>query len=69
MLAGARDTIDRCKPRMLIEIIKIERAEISGWLADLDYVAYPFAGNFIAVHKSDSMSDRITSENGVINIS
>jgi FkbM family methyltransferase len=69
VLAGAKDTIDRCKHRMLIEIIKIDRAEISGWLADLDYVAYPFAGNFIAVHKSDSMSDRITSENGVISIS
>ena len=68
-LAGADETIKRCKPRMLIEIIKIDRAEISGWLHERDYISYPFAGNFIAIHKSDSMSDRITSENGVVSIS
>lgn len=68
-LGGAKQTIERCKPRMLIEIIKINRADIAGWLDEIDYKTFPFAGNFIAVHKSDSMSDRITSENGVISIS
>lgn len=67
-LKGAEKTIEKFKPMMLIEVIKTDRAELAGLLDGLGYVSHPFSGNFLAVHKSDTMCERISSADGKLQI-
>lgn len=67
-LRGAEKTIEKFKPLMLIEVIKSDRAEIVTFLDGQGYVCHPFGGNFLAVHKSDNMCERISSEDGKLQI-
>lgn len=68
VLEGAVDTIEATKPIMLIEYIKVDKDELKVWLANRGYDVYPFNHNFIAVHKSDKMAERIHQDGDNIRI-
>jgi len=69
VLSGAEKTIDKFKPQMLIEIIKIDRDRMQSKLENMGYNIYPFGGNFFAVHKSDIMASKCsTDDNGNLRI-
>ena len=68
VLSGAEKTIDRFKPQMLIEIIKIDKDRMQSKLENMGYEIYPFGGNFFAVHKSDTMASKCSLENGNLRI-
>lgn len=69
VLAGAQKLIEKHKPQMLIEVIKIDQDKMRSWLEDWGYNIYTFGGNFFAVHKSDMMASKCsTDENGSIRI-
>lgn len=67
-LEGAGSTIAEHKPMMLIEYIKADKDALSRWLEGRDYDLYPFNHNFIAVHKSDKMANRIHQDGESIRI-
>jgi FkbM family methyltransferase len=67
-VAGAADTIEKHKPQMLIENIKIDKDKMKVWLEDWGYDVYPFGGNFFAVHKSDTMASKCSLNNGNLRI-
>jgi len=68
-IAGARNLIDKHKPQMLIEVIKIDKDKMQVTLEDMGYDVYPFGGNFFAVHKYDTMASKCsTDDNGNIRI-
>lgn len=52
-LSGAGDTIDRCRPQMLIETIKSDKEALLRLLEQKDYLVYPVGINLLAVHRSD----------------
>lgn len=52
-VSGALGTISRCKPVLIIEVIKSDRARLMNRLVDLGY-QYALAGiNAVAIHESD----------------
>ncbi|MBU2856905.1 FkbM family methyltransferase [Acidithiobacillus ferrooxidans] len=53
VLHGARETIIRNKPGMLIEKIKSEENELIGFVTGLGYKTFQFGINIIAIHESD----------------
>lgn len=58
VLAGAEQTIKRCKPIMLIECIKVDQVQLRNWLEANGYVVISHGINFLAVHMLDkSLSD------------
>lgn len=59
VLHGARETITRNKPIMLIEKIKSEENELVGFVTGLGYKTFQFGINIIAVHESDPVSSMI----------
>jgi FkbM family methyltransferase len=52
-LAGARQTIERCKPIVSVEIVKSDRQQIAAYFAGLGYVVLPAGLNVLAGHKTD----------------
>ncbi len=52
-LEGARDTIERCRPVLLIEQIKAGRDQLHAWLAERGYETADAGINLLAIHKSD----------------
>jgi FkbM family methyltransferase len=52
-LDGARETIDRCKPILFVEIIKSDGDAIGAALTNEGYRVLPNGMNIIAVHKDD----------------
>jgi FkbM family methyltransferase len=59
VLAGAKGSIGRFKPQLLIERIKSNEAEILGLIEPLGYRAFPAGLNLLAVHESDPVSGQI----------
>lgn len=59
VLHGARETIIRNKPGMLIEKIKSEENELIGFVTGLGYKTFQFGINIIAVHESDPVISMI----------
>lgn len=59
-LAGAADTIQRCAPAMLIEVIKSDKAEIAKRLEAWGYEAFPMGLNVLAVRHGDPLRSHIT---------
>lgn len=53
VLNGARETIKRCKPIMMIEIIKTDKSQVYACLTGHGYQIYPMGINVLAIHKSD----------------
>ena len=67
-LAGGSELIEKFKPQMLIEIIKIDKEKMREKLVTMGYDVYPFGGNFFAVHKSDKMADKCSLVDGNLRI-
>jgi FkbM family methyltransferase len=53
-LEGARQTIERCRPIMLIEKIKTDSAQLAQWLAQRGYQVMEAGINVVAIHASDA---------------
>jgi FkbM family methyltransferase len=53
-LAGARATIERSHPILLIEKIKTDVPELERWLLGNGYKAFAFGINIVAVHQGDA---------------
>lgn len=52
-LQGASQTIERCRPIMLIEQIKAGRDQLQAWLAEQGYEVVDAGLNLLAIHKAD----------------
>ena len=59
-LSGAEQTIRQCKPQLLVEWIKSDKAELLRVLGDYGYVIYEIGINLLAVHQSDRSNAHIT---------
>jgi FkbM family methyltransferase len=53
VLAGAAETIEACRPAMIVERIKSDEAALRARLAGHGYQVIEFGMNFLAVHESD----------------
>lgn len=58
-LEGARETIMRCRPVLLIEHVKSGRDLLRGWLAERGYETIDAGINLVAVHKTDETLGQI----------
>jgi len=58
-LIGAKETLDKCKPVVLIEKIKSDPEDISSFLTASGYRLITVGLNYLAIHKSDPISDQI----------
>jgi FkbM family methyltransferase len=58
-LAGASQTIQRCKPAILVEVIKSDKAELGRRLQEWGYEAFPMGINVLAVHQDDPLRGHI----------
>ncbi len=52
-LAGAAQTVERCRPIVLVETDKVDREELRAWLAQRDYVVVDAGPNLLAIHRAD----------------
>jgi FkbM family methyltransferase len=59
-LAGASETIQRCAPALLIEVIKSDKAEIAKRLDAWGYASVPMGLNVFAVRHDDPLRAHIT---------
>lgn len=69
-LAGASATIDRCRPQLLIETIKI-KSELDRLLSFLErkgYSAFPAGANILAIHGSDPTADDLSVVQGRLHL-
>lgn len=64
VLAGAARTIERCRPQMIIEVIKSDRAALDAFLKARGYATYRMGINILAVHASDPTAKDISVRNG-----
>ena len=60
-LMGAKETLEKCKPVVLIEKIKSASEEISSFLIASGYRIITVGLNYLAIHNSDPISDQIES--------
>lgn len=60
-LSGARETINRYHPVLLIEKIKTDISQLERWLADNGYQPFALGINILAVHQSDASLKDINS--------
>jgi hypothetical protein len=58
-LDGARETIERCKPVLFIEVIKSDKDAISEALRGAGYVVLPHGMNILAIHKDDPTVENV----------
>jgi FkbM family methyltransferase len=58
-VAGAEKTIERCKPIMLIEIIKTDKIKLTRILKEQGYLSYDAGMNMLFVHQSDPSLARL----------
>ena len=58
-LMGAKETILRCLPSMLIEKIKSDEKQLSTQLREWGYKLFPLGLNILALHESDPVADQI----------
>ena len=59
---GAAATIERCKPILYIEVIKVDSAAVEDMLTRCGYVVFRNAMNILAVHGSDKSLDHVKLE-------
>lgn len=58
-LAGAEQSIERCKPQMMIERIKSNETELLEFLKKREYEVFPMGMNILAIHRSDPTAGKI----------
>ena len=68
VLAGARESIAKYHPQMMIEVIKSDREAIQQLLTSQGYLVYPMGINMLAVHQDDPVLHKIKFENGVLTL-
>lgn len=61
-LDGARETIERCKPILFVEIIKSDRNAIRAALQGAGYYVMHGGMNFLAIHKDDPTLENVKVE-------
>jgi hypothetical protein len=61
-LNGAKDTIRRTKPYLLIEKIKSNESDLNQFLTNYGYKTFPLGLNLLAIHETDSLSNQIIIE-------
>ena len=61
-LNGAKHTITRTKPQIIVEKIKSDEAALCQFLSQLGYKMFPFGINLVAVHHTDPVSELIQVE-------
>ncbi len=59
-LMGARETIARCRPQLLIEKIKSNEQQIVDFVQERGYTVFPLGINLLAVHESDPVAGEIS---------
>jgi FkbM family methyltransferase len=52
-LAGASETIERCKPVLCVEVLKSDRAKITEFIGAFGYKIFSTGLNVVAIHPSD----------------
>lgn len=68
VLTGAMQTISRCKPAMMIEIIKTDRIQVEQLLSAYQYLVYPMGINILAVHAEDPINQHLMLNEGVLQL-
>jgi len=69
VLDGAVATVARCRPVLLVEVIKSDRTALETALAGAGYATMNFGLNLLALHRDDPLSASITVQDGVLTIS
>ena len=68
VLEGARESIAKYHPQMMIEVIKSDMEGIKRILNGEGYTIYPMGINLLAVHRDDPVLQKIKFENGVLRL-
>jgi FkbM family methyltransferase len=68
VLEGARETNLRCKPVMVIEIIKTDAAAVNALLQEWGYQIFPLGINILAVHESDPTLSMLSLNDGNLSL-
>jgi hypothetical protein len=63
-LQGARASIARFRPYLLVEKIKSNEAALVGFLAELGYKVFPLGINLLAVHEADPITPELQRATG-----
>lgn len=67
VLRGAQQTLVSCRPMLMVEVIKSDRAAIEGLLEALGYHFFPAGMNLIALHTTDPVRPHLSlREEGVL---
>lgn len=61
-LNGAKDTIIKAKPNLIIEKIKSNESDINHFLVNYGYKIFPLGLNLLAIHETDPLSNQIVIE-------
>ncbi len=69
VLIGAKESIERFKPIMIIEIIKSDKASIEGFLLKNGYKLFPAGINILAIHGDDPTCEALRYENNTLFLS
>ncbi len=67
-LAGARDTLRRCRPMLSIEVLKTDAKRVEQFLDEFGYRSVPAGLNLIAVHRDDPVSAHLQVGEGIVYI-
>ena len=66
VLKGAIETLKRCKPVLLVEVIKSDRQALEALMTGLGYQVFVIGMNALAVHASDPTLASLKIEGGVL---
>lgn len=59
VLEGARATIARCRPALVVEALKGEKEKLQPWLEAAGYSVFGMGANLVAVHAADPLRQMI----------
>jgi FkbM family methyltransferase len=59
VLEGARDSIQRCRPHLIVEIIKSDKSALARFLELSGYCSFAMGKNILAVHVCDPFLQRL----------
>jgi FkbM family methyltransferase len=62
-LEGARQTLERCRPILLIEPIKAGRELVRAWLKERGYQVIDAGMHVLALHKTDAILTQLATQN------
>jgi FkbM family methyltransferase len=66
VLKGGKNTLKQCRPIMLIEVIKSDKAELEKFIKSLGYHVFAVGINLLAIHESDPTLQHISVDNNQI---